>query len=102
MGIQHNINNERIQMQKAVVDGSLRFASDLDKKDTHQLAIEKEREIAAFEKALKIDKSSHEHGAAFDQELQAQKKLERMQLKAEQEQAKLEAGKKAEKAQKKA
>merc|ERR1712187_413407 len=90
------------QMMRAVEDGSLRYDSELEKKDSHQLAVEKERELARFEKALRIDKGGHVMGAAFDQELQEKLKVERMQQRAEQEQAKLEAAKKAEKAQKKA
>merc|ERR1712187_185041 len=63
---------------------------------------EKERELARFEKALHIDKNAHIAGQAFDQELQASMKLERMAARAEQEKQRLLAAKKAEKAQKKA
>merc|ERR1711881_453980 len=90
------------QMIKAVEEGSLRYDTELEKKDSHQLALEKERELARFEKALRIDRSSHVDGQAFDQEAQAKMKIERMQKRAEQEQAKLIAAQKAEKAQKKA
>merc|ERR1712060_784941 len=100
--IQQNIERERKNMIKAVEDGSLRYESELDKKDSHQLALEKERELARFEKALQIDKSSHIAGQAFDQELQASMKLDRMAARAEQEKQRLLAAKKAEKAQKKA
>merc|ERR1712139_727734 len=76
--------------------------SEIDKKDSHQLALEKERELARFEKALRIDRNSHVDGQAFDQEMQAKLKIDRMKQRAEQEQAKLIAAQKAEKAQKKA
>merc|ERR1711977_498822 len=89
-------------MGKAVQEGSLRYDSELEKKDSHQLALEKERELARFEKALRIDRNTHVDGQAFDQETQAKLKIERMQQRAEQEQAKLIAAQKAEKAQKKA
>merc|ERR1712048_542337 len=100
--IQENLSRERDQMMRAVQDGSLRYDSELEKKDSHQLAVEKERELARFEKALRIDKGAHVMGQAFDQDLQEKLKLDRMAERAEQEQAKLEAAKKAEKAQKKA
>merc|ERR1711974_530546 len=99
--IEENLSRERSQMMKAVEDGSLRYDSELEKKDSHQPALEKEREMARFEKALNINKSGHSVGQAFDQDLQAQMKLERMQARAEQERRLL-AAKKAEKAQKKA
>merc|ERR1712217_333353 len=96
------IDRERMQMMRAVEDGVLRYDSELEKKDSHQLALEKERELARFEKALHIDKNAHVSGQAFDQELQASMKLERMAARAEQEKQRLLAAKKAEKAQKKA
>merc|ERR1712039_791468 len=96
------MGRERAQMLRAVEDGSLRYDSELEKKDSHQLALEKERELARFEKALMIDKRGHVTGQAFDQELQASMKLERMAARAEQEKQRLLAAKKAEKAQKKA
>merc|ERR1712056_58673 len=58
--------------------------------------------MAKFEKALGINKNAHMIGAAFDVELQASLKLERMEQRAQQEAARLEAAKKAEKAQQKA
>merc|ERR1712110_1049426 len=97
--IEEHIGRERVQMIQAVEEGSLRYDSELDKKDSHQLALEKERELARFEKALRIDRSSHVDGQAFNQEIQAKLKIDRMQQRAEQEQAKLIAAKKAEKAQ---
>merc|ERR1712048_1034784 len=100
--IEENLSREREQMMRAVEDGSLRYDSQLEKKDSHQMAVEKERELARFEKALRIEKGSHVMGQAFDQDLQEKLKLDRMAQRAEQEQAKLEAAKKAEKAQKKA
>merc|ERR1711953_715800 len=99
--IEENLGREREQMMRAVEDGSLRYDSQLEKKDSHQMAVEKERELARFEKALRIDKGGHVMGQAFDQELQEKLKVERMQQRAEQEQLKLEAAKKAEKAQRK-
>merc|ERR1712072_351717 len=98
MGIDH----ERQNMLTAVSEGSLRYDSELEKKDTHALALEKEKELAKFEKAVRIDKSTHVHGQAFDQELQEKLKLDRMQARAEQEQKRLIAAQEAEKAQKKA
>merc|ERR1712039_278158 len=77
--IEENLDKERKQMMRAVEDGSLRYDSELEKRDTHQLAQEKEREMARFEKALGIRKDGHSVGQAFDQDLQAQMKLERMQ-----------------------
>merc|ERR1712187_57324 len=41
--IEENISRERAQMMKAVQDGSLRYDSELEKKDTHQLALDKEK-----------------------------------------------------------
>merc|ERR1712228_1002874 len=92
----------RQQMTRAVEDGALRYESELEKKDSHQLALEKEREMEKFEKAFDINKGAHVTGQAFDQELQATMRLERMQARAEQEKERLVAAKKAEKAQKKA
>merc|ERR1712060_527247 len=92
----------RAQMMRAVDDGALRYDSELEKKTSHQLALEKEKEMERFEKALQINKTDHVTGQAFDQELQAKMRVERMQHRAEQEKQRLEAAKKAEKAQKKA
>merc|ERR1712187_146701 len=89
-------------MIKAVEEGSLHYESELEKRDSHQLAVDKEKEMAKFEKALGINRSTHAIGAAFDQELQASLKVERMEQRAQQEAARLEASKKAEKAQAKA
>merc|ERR1712050_290743 len=100
--IEEHIAREREQMLKAVEEGSLRYDTELEKKDSHQLALDKERELERFEKALHIDKSSHVTGQAFDQELQATMRVERMQARAEQQKQRLLAAKKAEKAQKKA
>merc|ERR1712151_391878 len=100
--IEEHIAREREQMIQAVTEGSLKYESEIDKKDSHQLALEKERQMARFEKALRIDRNSHVDGQAFDQDMQAKLKIERMQQRAEQEQAKLIAAQKAEKAQKKA
>eukprot|EP00434_Breviolum_minutum_P002596 symbB.v1.2.002293.t1/scaffold107.1/size327550/9 len=100
--VQAAVNRERKHMLKAVEDGALRYDSELEKASSHQQALDKEKELLKFEKAVGIDTRSRVVGAAFDQELQAQLKLERMQQKAEQEQARLEAQKKAEKAQKRA
>jgi len=100
--IEKNIEREREQMMRAVNEGSLRYASDLDKKDTHALALEKEKQMKKFESAFSIDTSAHVSGKAFDQELQAQEKVERMQQRAELEQQRLKAACAAEKAQKKA
>merc|ERR1712137_1307437 len=96
------MGREREQMIQAVTEGSLKYESEIDKKDSHQLALEKERQMARFEKALRIDRNSHVDGQAFDQDMQAKLKIDRMQQRAEQEQAKLIAAQKAEKAQKKA
>lgn len=84
--IESTISNERRNMMAAVSEGTLRYDSELAKKDTHQLALEKEKELAKFEKAVRIDRSTHVHGQAFDQELQHEMKLQRMQARAEQEQ----------------
>jgi len=100
--VQAAIERERKHMLKAVETGSLRYDSELEKKDSHHQAMEKEKELYKFEKAVGIDTRSRVVGQAFDQELQAQLKLERMQQKAEQEQMRLEAQKKAEKAQERA
>lgn len=100
--IERTIDRERGNMLAAVNEGSLRYDSSLDKKDTHLLALEKEKELEKFTKALRIDKNAHVHGQAFDQDLQQQMKLERMQARAEQEQKRLIAAQEAEKAQKKA
>merc|ERR1712187_620903 len=96
--IQENVTREREQMMRAVQDGSLRYDSQLEKKDSHQMAVEKERELARFEKALRIDKGTHKMGEAFDQDLQEKLKLDRMQQRAEHEHAKFDAAKKADKA----
>mmetsp|Transcript_71254 Transcript_71254/g.188039 ORF Transcript_71254/g.188039 Transcript_71254/m.188039 type:complete len:483 (+) Transcript_71254:118-1566(+) len=87
--IEKNLDRERNQMLSAVEDGSLRYDSELEKKDSHALALDKEREMARFEKALGINKGGHVAGAAFDQDLQANMKLERMQQRAEQEKQRL-------------
>merc|ERR1712066_938502 len=100
--IQENLDRERRQMIKAVEEGALHYDTELEKKDSHQLALDKAKEMEKFEKALGINKNNHSIGAAFDQELQASLKLERMEQRAQQEQARLEASKKAEKAQQKA
>merc|ERR1712228_781451 len=100
--IQENLDRERKQMIKAVEEGALHYDTELEKKDSHQLALDKEKEMEKFERALGINKNSHTIGQAFDQELQANLKLERMEHGAQQEQARLEAAKKAEKAQQKA
>merc|ERR1719262_150165 len=100
--IESTISNERRNMMAAVNEGTLRYDSELAKKDTHQLALEKEKELAKFEKAVRIDRSTHVHGQAFDQELQHEMKLQRMQARAEQEQKRLVAAQEAEKAQQKA
>jgi len=100
--IQTNIQRERMQMMRAVEAGSLRYDTDLEKKDSHQLALDKAKELEKFGQALRIDRGSHVTGQAFDQELQANMRLERMQARAEQEKQRLESARKAEKAQKKA
>merc|ERR1712014_241541 len=99
--IQESLTQERKQMMKAVEEGSLRYDTQLDKKDSHQLAIEKEKELARFEKALQIDRK-HVTGQAFDQELQANLRVERMQARAQQEQERMMAERRAEKETKKA
>merc|ERR1711920_971458 len=81
----------------AVEEGTLRYDSELDKKTSHELALEKDREMQRFEKALSINRDGHKTGEAFDQELQEKLKLERIQQRAELEQQKLVAEKKAEK-----
>mmetsp|Transcript_581 Transcript_581/g.687 ORF Transcript_581/g.687 Transcript_581/m.687 type:complete len:216 (-) Transcript_581:4-651(-) len=100
--IQESLADERKQMLVAVEKGSLRYESSIEKKDTHQLAKEKEEEMQKIEKALGISRNAVSNGQCFDQELQAKLRLERMQVRAEQEQARLLAAKKAEKAQQKA
>merc|ERR1711879_635893 len=100
--VQTTIERERKQMLKAVEDGALRYDSELEKKDSHRLALEKEKQMEKFESALQISKTNHVTGQAFDQELQAKMRVERMQARAEQEQQRLVAAKKAEKAQRKA
>merc|ERR1712060_693472 len=100
--IQENLDRERKQMMKAVEEGALHYDTQLEKKDSHQLALDKAKEMEKFERALGINKNAHSIGAAFDQELQASLKLERMEQRAQQEQARAEASKKAEKAQQKA
>merc|ERR1712151_1272586 len=100
--IEENLTRERAQMTRAVEQGALHYETALAKKDSHQLALDKQKEMAKFEKALGINAATHSIGAAFDQELQAQLKLERMEQRAQQEAARLEAAKKAEKAQQKA
>mmetsp|Transcript_68043 Transcript_68043/g.148303 ORF Transcript_68043/g.148303 Transcript_68043/m.148303 type:complete len:336 (-) Transcript_68043:161-1168(-) len=100
--IEELVNRERKSMLSAVEDGSLRYDSELEKKDSHALALEKEKEMARFEKAFNINKEAHVPGAVFDQDLQAKEKIERMQQRAEQERLKLLAAKKAEKAEAKA
>merc|ERR1712151_1024635 len=102
MGIQENIERERKQMMQAVEDGALTYDTDLGKRDSHKLALDKEREMKKFEAALGISTNGRQVGAAFDQDLQATLKLERMEQRAQQEAARLEASKKAEKAQQKA
>merc|ERR1712228_128406 len=87
---------------RAVEEGSLRYESELDKKTSHELALEKEKELERFENAFSVNRSGHKVGEAFDQELQEKLKLERIQQRAELEQRKLVAAKKAEKARKKA
>merc|ERR1712060_835830 len=81
---------ERQQMMSAVEEGTLRYDSEQDK------------EMQRFEKALSINRDGHKTGEAFDQELQEKLKLERIQQRAELEQQKLVAAKKAEKARQKA
>merc|ERR1711957_386314 len=100
--IQENLTRERKQMIQAVEDGALTYDTDLGKRDSHKLALDKEKEMKKFESALGINKGSHAVGAAFDQDLQATLKLERMEQRAQQEAARLDASKKAEKAQQKA
>merc|ERR1712203_560086 len=100
--IQENLDRERKEMLRAVEEGTLHYDTDLEKRDSHQLALDKEKEMAKFEKALGINKNAHMIGAAFDVDLQAKLKVERMEQRAQQEAARLEAAKKAEKAQKKA
>merc|ERR1711972_851676 len=95
--IEENLARERAQMIRAVEQGALHYETELAKKDSHQLALDKQKEMAKFEKALGINAATHSIGAAFDQELQAQLKLERMEQRAQQEAARLEAAKKAEK-----
>merc|ERR1711879_260899 len=87
---------------RAVEDGYLHYETEMEKKDSHQLALDKQRELDKFEMALGIDRGAHVHGQAFDQELQATLKVERMEQRAQQEKARLEAAKKAEKARRKA
>merc|ERR1712061_95604 len=87
--IQRNLDRERQQMIRAVEEGTLRYDTELEKKDSHQLALDKERELERFEKALQIDKKAHVAGQAFDQELQATMRVERMQARAEQQKQKL-------------
>merc|ERR1740121_1284804 len=89
-------------MMSAVEEGTLRYDSELDKKTSHELALEKDKEMQRFEKALSINRDGHKTGEAFDQELQEKLKLERIQQRAELEQQKLVAAKKAEKARQKA
>merc|ERR1712039_380625 len=100
--IQTTLEREPEQMMRAVDEGALRYDSELEKKTSHQLALEKEKEMEKFERAVGINKTDHVTGQAFDQELQAKMRVERMQARAEQEKQRLEAAKKAEKAQKKA
>merc|ERR1712190_385268 len=100
--IEENLARERAQMIRAVEQGALHYETELAKKDSHQLALDKQKEMAKFEKALGINAATHSIGAAFDQDLQATLKLERMEQRAQQEAARLEASKKAEKAQQKA
>lgn len=80
--IEKNVMHERRQMLAALDTGHLKYDSELDKKDSHQLALDKEKQLMQFENALRIDKD-HVHGKAFDQELQAQERMERMQQRAE-------------------
>merc|ERR1712060_569280 len=100
--IEENVQRERQQMMSAVEEGTLRYDSELDKKTSHELALEKDKEMQRFEKALSINRDGHKTGEAFDQELQEKLKLERIQQRAEPEQQKLVAAKKAEKARQKA
>merc|ERR1712228_1153192 len=100
--VERTIERERANMMSAVTEGSLRYDSELEKMDSHRQALLKDQEMQKFEKAVRIDRSSHVHGAAFDQELQQRLKVERMQARAEQEQKRLIAAQEAEKAQEKA
>ena len=53
-------------MLSAVTDGALRYDSEIGRRSSHQLALEKEKELDKFQKALQIDRSAHVHGQAFD------------------------------------
>ena len=85
--IERTVSSKRQEMLRAVEDGSLRYESKLT--DTHQLALEKEKELERFEQALGIDRN--QVGGVFDQELQARLRMERMQARAEQERQRNEA-----------
>merc|ERR1712151_831534 len=50
--IQENLARERREMLRAVEEGTLRYESELEKKDSHQLALDKEKEMEKFERAL--------------------------------------------------
>ena len=52
---------------------------------THESAFRQERKNSALESALGIDKGRHETGAAFDRDLQEQKKQERIKAREERE-----------------
>merc|ERR1711957_1149297 len=95
--IEKNVERERTKMYKSVEAGTLKYDIAMDKKDSHQLALDKEAELARFTDAVGINRTAHVSGQAFNQELQTTLKLERMQARADQEQQRLKAATKAEK-----
>ena len=50
----------------------------IDAKESHQAALAKERHMLKLKDALKIDDKKYEFGAAFDLELQENKRLARL------------------------
>ena len=57
----------------------------IDGEGSHATAYRQEKKNSAFEAALGIDRSKHEAGIAFDQELQHQMKLDRIKAREERE-----------------
>merc|ERR1711957_1027099 len=100
--IEKNVERERTKMYKSVEAGTLKYDIAMDKKDSHQLALDKEAELARFTDAVGINRTAHVSGQAFNQELQTTLKLERMQARADQEQQRLKAQTKANSLRKKA
>merc|ERR1712224_389263 len=88
--IEEAINQERLQMISAVKAGTLRFESELDRKGTHELVIDKENDMKKFRLATNIDESTHVIGEAYNFELQAKKQQDAKMDRAHQDLRRLE------------